>query len=380
MQLTFTEEQIAARDALERMVGDAVQSNMPDRDLWRAMADAGWLRLSVPESHGGYGGTSIDAGLLARVLGYHGRSMPFISSILLGAGGLACASPNAGADWMEAVLLGQKLAALAHQEGTSFDPDIPSTRAVRISSGWRISGTKHTGAGGGNADLNLVSATLEDGDFALFALLRDQEGARARRRAGVNGQEVCTLEIESEVPDAALLARGGDLRQRLSLVIDNAISGICWEVEGAMRSLFEITRDYTALRKQFGRAISDFQVVQHRLAEMALCCEEAQAAAELAALRIGAAPAVRRRAVSAAKLRIGAAARFVAHEAVQLHGAVGTTEEVAVARRFRQILAFHATLGSSRAHAARYASCVLPEGAHARSAVLEGACKTGSPA
>jgi alkylation response protein AidB-like acyl-CoA dehydrogenase len=372
MQLGLNDQQTALRAALERLIGDVSGARQQPDALWSALTEAGWLGLTFGDAHGGFDGSAVDAGLLMRVLGYHDAHAPYLSAILLGASSLACASQEHHLALLRAALRGETFLVLAHQEADRFDPAVPATLARRVPGGWTISGSKRASLGAPLASHLIVSAVLDESPntLSLFLVPRDHPGVEIRAYLTVHGEAAADLDLALTAPEDALIVSVAEAGGHLRRVIDGAIAALCWDACGSMRALLEQTRDYTMVRKQFGRPLFDFQAVQHRLAEMAVCCEEAQAAAELAALQNGAADSTRARAASAAKLRVGTAARFVAHEAVQLHGAVGTTEELPVAGHFRRLLAFQTTLGSAQAHALRYAQAVLPHRAQSESAVL----------
>src|SRR5439155_21960341 len=123
-----------------------------------------------------------------------------------------------------------------------------------------------------------------------------------------------------------------------------------------MKTLLDQTLEYTKIRKQFGRPLSANQVIRHRLADMALQCDEARSMALRAALMIEVEPVARGRAASGAKAKIGKCARFVAEQAVQLHGAMGVTEELDIGCYFKRLLAFDTMFGARPHHSHRHAA------------------------
>ena len=122
-----------------------------------------------------------------------------------------------------------------------------------------------------------------------------------------------------------------------------------------MRKVLADTVEYAKQRQQFGQPIGGFQVLQHRMVDMHIELEQAVAAAYLATLKLGEHPAARARAVSAAKATIGRAARFVGQSAVQLHGGMGMTEELAIGHYFKRLTALQYEFGSTDYHRSRYA-------------------------
>ena len=120
--------------------------------------------------------------------------------------------------------------------------------------------------------------------------------------------------------------------------------------------MLDTTLDYTKIRKQFGRPLAANQVIRHRLADMAMQCDEARSIALRAALMADAEPVARGRAASGAKAKIGKCARFVAEQSVQLHGAMGVTEELDIGSYFKRLLAFDTLFGGSAHHYRRHAA------------------------
>jgi alkylation response protein AidB-like acyl-CoA dehydrogenase len=124
-----------------------------------------------------------------------------------------------------------------------------------------------------------------------------------------------------------------------------------------MRKVLADTVEYAKQRHQFGQPIGSFQALQHRMVDMFIASEEVSAAALLAALKPGD-PA----AVSAAKARVGEGLRLIGQEAVQLHGAMGLTEELRVGHYFKRATVIESRLGNTDRHVARYRKAKLPAG------------------
>jgi alkylation response protein AidB-like acyl-CoA dehydrogenase len=136
---------------------------------------------------------------------------------------------------------------------------------------------------------------------------------------------------------------------------DEGAAAVAAEAVGCMRKVLADTVEYCKQRHQFGQAIGSFQVLQHRMVDMYMEVEQAVAATYLAVLNLDSEPAVRARAVSAAKATVGRAARFVGQNAVQLHGGMGMTEELAIGHYFKRLTALQYEFGSTDHHVQRYA-------------------------
>jgi alkylation response protein AidB-like acyl-CoA dehydrogenase len=157
------------------------------------------------------------------------------------------------------------------------------------------------------------------------------------------------------LPADALLGREGQAWPSLAQARDEGAAAVCAEAVGAMRRVLSDTVEYCKQRQQFGQPIGSFQTLQHRMVDMHMELEQAVAAVYLAVLNLEADAATRARAVSAAKATIGRAARFIGQNAVQLHGGMGMTEELAIGHYFKRLTAVQYEFGSTDHHVARYA-------------------------
>ncbi|MDP3139254.1 MAG: acyl-CoA dehydrogenase, partial [Burkholderiaceae bacterium] len=146
----------------------------------------------------------------------------------------------------------------------------------------------------------------------------------------------------------------GDTAALIERVIDEATAAVCAEAVGVMEAAYRMTLEYIDTRKQFGVAIGSFQSLRHRAADMYIALEQSRSMAVLAMLR-GASDdrAVRRRAVSSAKVQIGRAGRELGQHAIQLHGAIGMTDEYKVGRLFKRLIAIEKMFGDTADHLER---------------------------
>ncbi|EHP40321.1 putative Acyl-CoA dehydrogenase [Cupriavidus basilensis OR16] len=398
MRFTLSEQQTliedSALDFLTRTQDPGHRRYGNDADplaprLWPAFAEMGWLGLPLPEACGGFGGGAMDTGLLMRAFGRHGVNAPYHSGIVLAARLLAeLGTVRQRAQWLPAIVDGERRIALAHDEPQCHSPwAARHTHAVREGTGWRLHGVKLLVAGGPGAHALLVSARMagtDPGRHALFLLPLSSDATDSaaglrlqtcRMADGAMAADVCLdgVRVGDEallgVPDSGagigpidLIDHIHDSAPALHRILAEGLIALCWEACGAMQAALNLTVSHTSQREQFGRTIASFQVVQHRLAEMAVCCEEAQAACELAAMRVdGGAPGVLA-AASMAKSKVGRAARFVAQEAVQLHGAMGVSEALPVASLFRKLTQFQQQGGATAWHSAQLGARLLGSG------------------
>jgi alkylation response protein AidB-like acyl-CoA dehydrogenase len=137
-------------------------------------------------------------------------------------------------------------------------------------------------------------------------------------------------------------------------IVDEANAAYNHEAVGCMRMMTDLTREYAKTRKQFGRAIAEFQVLQHRMVDMFMASEESVSMALLATLKLGGSDEERAKHVSAAKVSIGKHARFVGQAAVQIHGGMGVTDEMRVGHYFKRATMLDSTFGNVDYHLKRY--------------------------
>ena len=347
----------SVRKYVERGYGDAVrrasinhpQGCSPER--WEEFAELGWLALPVPEEDGGLGGSISDICVIAEELGRGVVNEPFVASAVLGAMLLAdVASATVRMQWLPGIAEGSLRVAFAPWEpGARFDMGVIDTRAEPIDKGFRLHGEKSLVPGGAGAHGYLLAARLADsGLLGLFLIPAAAAGLTVTPQVLYDGQHATQLRMNGvEAVDALTVGPVVEVLALLEKAMDRGIVAHCAETVGVMQRTFEITLDYLKTREQFGRAIAANQVVQHRLVDLYVEIEEARALTRAAATVLAQQgqkdASLRRRYSAAAKACVSLAAKHVWEESVQLHGAIGMTEEYAVGK-FIKRLALASTL------------------------------------
>lgn len=361
MQLQPTEEQALIAEAAERWLAAHHRHRARGvegepggwTDHWADFAALGWLGVGLPEAHGGLGGSAVTTGLLTAAMGRHLVAEPFVASIVVAAGLLAeRGSPAQRARWLPAVVEGGERLAFAHEEaGIASCWDKRGLIAQPVAGGWRLGGGKLLVEGFAQATALLVSARGPGGTM-LFMVDPKAAHLHAKSFDGTPGEPVADLRFEGvHVAADAVLGDGGDATGPLHRALAHGIVAACWGACGAMAMLVERSTAHVTQRRQFGHPLSEFQAVQHRLAEMEVERATAQAASELAALRLDAGETDVVAIANAAKLRVGRAADRVARQAIQLHGAMGVCEELPVGPAFRWLEGFQMRFGRPHVHA-----------------------------
>ena len=374
MDLTPSDEQRLLRESADRFVNETYTADHRRKvagdplgfsaEIWKQFAELGWLALPIAEAHGGLGGGAVEVGILMEAFGRGLVSEPYLSTVVIGASLIS----ECGTDAQKQALLpeiadGSLVLAFAHSERQArFDLADVRTAAKKTPDGWRLDGNKTAVLDGNAAGQIIVSARVDDGSgksgkLCLFLVPQGTRGLASRDYPRLGGGRACNLELSGvQLPADALLGDGGDALPAIEAVIDRAMAALGAEAVGIMQTLLDQTLEYTKIRKQFGRPLSANQVIRHRLADMAMQCDEARSMALRAALMADAEPIARSRAASGAKAKIGKCARFVAEQSVQLHGAMGVTEELDVGSYFKRLLAFDTLFGGSAHHYRRHAA------------------------
>jgi len=375
MDFTFTEEQQMLLDTTRRVVAKdygfearrKIRESAPDgfsRDIWQTLADIGLLSLNVPEADGGLGGSAIDTMLVMNAIGEGLLLEPYLASAVLASKTIALlGNEPQRAEWLPSLAAGEKIAVLAHDEpATRFDRMAVETHAWPVGDGYVVTGHKSVVTHGASADMLLVTARIaqqgEPGPLAVLSVPRDAAGLRQVAFTTVDGVRASELWLNQVfVPASSLLGNGADAAAPLADVLDFGLAAICAEAVGALDKLLAATVEYARNRKQFGQPIGKFQALQHRMADMVLHIEQARSMSYLAAVRCtDADPRERSRALSAAKVVVGQACRFVGQQAVQLHGGMGVTDELDVSHYFKRLMAIELQFGSTDTHLETYAA------------------------
>ncbi|CAB3858090.1 acyl-CoA dehydrogenase [Achromobacter ruhlandii] len=363
----------SARDFLQRRdQRQRKRAEAPaDRDYWREIAGVGWLGMSVPETLGGLG---LGWRAMAAVLEEAGRAQlpePLVGAGVLPAALLARIAPVDAARrdaLLQAVCAGETLLGLAWQEtegqleageaATAFGVSVIEREGAYV-----LNGEKRHVVPGAGVDGWLVTADGERGT-ALFFVAAGTPGVTAQVHTRADGGAACHLAIESAVvPAHALLARDGVL-DAVDEALDLGRLMQSAELAGVARQVLADSVAYLNTRQQFGRPLASFQALQHRLVDAAMQVELASNSLLDALDTLAAQPddaTLRKTLASRAKARAARAGLEAARLAIQLHGAIGYTEECDVSLYFRSALHLAAWLGNAAAHRQRYgALAALP--------------------
>ncbi|HEX6572426.1 MAG TPA: acyl-CoA dehydrogenase family protein [Steroidobacteraceae bacterium] len=370
MDFSFTPEQEMLRESLARYFADTY--SFPRRQAmvrsaqgwapgaWRGLADdLGVLGAGFDPDVGGLGGGAVEHLVVMEEIGRALAIEPYLETAVLGGGLLRRWDSPRAREWIERIVGGEVRLAFAHLEPPArYDLQHVTTRATRQPDGWVLDGLKDAVRGAPFATHLLVTARTSGDDrdrrgVATFLVAADAAGLTLRRYPTVDGSlaaDVCLAGVRADTLGS------DDGFDALEAAVDEAIAGLCAEAVGVMRRLLADTVEYTKQRRQFDAPIAANQVLQHRMVDMYTRVEQAVSMTYLATLSLSRPPAQRMRAVSAAKVFVAEAARFVGQAAVQLHGGMGMTDELAVSHYFKRATMIESQFGSADHHAHRIES------------------------
>ena len=369
MDFNFKEEQQQFADALKRWIAKdysfearkkVIHSGSGVSDAaWATLAELGMTALPVPEEQGGFSGTAVDMFVVMQELGRGLVVEPYFATVL-GAEFLKLGGGHEGL--LEQVAGGElKLACALGEKQSRHDLSDIATSASAAGDGYVINGRKSVVIHGGQAASLIVSARSsgaqrDTAGVSLFVVPADSSGVRVLDYRTLDGQRAADIVFDNvRVPASALVGAAGAGWDILDAASDYGAGLLCAEALGAMEAIFAATLEYLKTRNQFGAPIGKFQALQHRMADMYIHLEQARSMALLAAVKLGSGDAQeRRRVVSAAKFRVGQAAKFVGQQAVQLHGGMGVTDELPASHYFKRLSMIELSLGDSDHHLARF--------------------------
>lgn len=316
---------------------------------WSAMAELGWLALPIGADHGGMGGGATETAVILEAIGRGLLLEPYLASVVLAGGLIGSAGSDAQkTEILPSIASGKAIYAFAHEELDSGR----FVKAVLTNGIFRLSGSKMLVLHGDAATQLLVSAQY-DGGQSLFLVDGTAPGVVRAVFTLVDNRRAADIRFD----DVAVQRLGGsDSTTQIAAILDRAVAALCAEAVGAMAALNAMTLAFTKTRQQFGVPIGSFQVIQHRLVDMAVAETEARSIARAAADAIDTGHPHAAMVVSSAKIRINRASRFIGESAVQLHGGMGMTGELAVGHYFKRLLLIGSLFGDCDVHLDRLAA------------------------
>ncbi|MEO3386222.1 acyl-CoA dehydrogenase family protein [Mesorhizobium sp. CAU 1741] len=369
MDFDLSEEQSILKDSLDRLLAD--KYGFEDRkrhmaapegwsaQMWSQYAEMGLMALPFAEADGGIGGTPVETAIVMESLGKALALEPYFSTVVLGGSFLRFgADDDQRAEYVPAVAEGSlKLAVAQLERNSRYDLHHVETTATKNGDGFVLDGQKSVVLNGDSAGKFFVTArtaggTRDEGGIGVFMVDAAADGVSVRgyrTQDGARAAEVTFDKVKVGSDDVI-----GDPEDGLALarrVVDAGIAALTSEAIGVMSAMHALTVDYLKVRKQFGVPIGQFQVLQHSAVDMFVAIEQARSISLYATMMADSDDADERaRAMHAAKAEIGRGGRIVGENAIQLHGGVGMTMELAVGHYFKRMTMLDMAFGDADHH------------------------------
>ena len=357
MNFDFSDEQKQMRDEARKFLSQqcspkAVRAVLDgkaayDKDLWKGLAEMGFLGVAIPEQFGGAGAGHLELCVIAEEMGRALAPVPFSSTVYLAAEALMLAGSDAQKQkWLPKIAAGEAIGTLALFEGTGN----PSPKAIKLTAaGGVLNGTKKPVPDGAIADFAVVAArtgsTGRDADISLFLVDLKAGGVEVKELTNIDptrGQAEFTFTNVKAEPLGATGEGWGIITQ----VLDRAAVLLAFEQVGGADRALEMGRDYALDRIAFGRPIGSFQAVKHILADMYVSATLARSNCYYGAWALSTNAGELPEAAAAARISATQAFQHCAKNNIQVHGGMGFTWEFDCHMYYRRANATALGLGS----------------------------------
>ena len=328
-------------------------------DFWKQFAELGLTGILIPEAQGGSGLGLVEAGVVLEEVGRNLTPSPFLTTAVAAVRAL---EGSAQAErWFPGILAGETVATLAIDEGKHHNPARTAMEARRQGNGFVLNGAKQFTVHGNSAHVILVAARTggsagETDGITLFAVEKGASGLEVERVSLADSSKAARLRLDNVAVDAdAVIGEVDGGWAPLSRALNAGRAGAAAELVGVAAGASEMTFEYLKQRKQFGKLIGEFQVLQHRAAHLYGEIEIARAAALKAAQLLDAGDDKAELFVSVAKAKAGRVSALAVQEGVQMHGGIGMTDEHDIGLYMKREAVLSELFGGPRFHAARVA-------------------------
>jgi alkylation response protein AidB-like acyl-CoA dehydrogenase len=367
VDFSFTEEQSMLRDTVASYLADhydfetrraVIKSESGWRpQVWTAFAqELGILGAPFSEADGGLGGGATENMIVMEEFGKALVLEPYLPTVVIGGGFMKHSDFSGAAEVIGKIIDGSAVIAFAYAEAQGrYNLADLKTKAKKDGSDYVLTGHKAVVIGAPWATHLIVTARTggaqrDAGGVGVFLVEKGASGLTTRDYPTVDGQRAS--EVQFENTPAILIA--DDALPLVEKVVDEAVAALCAEAVGVQRKLHEGTLDYTKQRKQFGAPIASFQALQHRMVDMFMALEQSVSMTYMATIKLDEADLERAKAISAAKVQVGRANKFIGQNAIQLFGGMGMTDEMFIGHYFKRATMIEGQFGSVDHHLKRY--------------------------
>lgn len=343
-------------NSAQQFINHQIEQQNDEGKRWLSMAELGWLGVTLPESLGGLGLGISEISALTRLFGQAALTTRFCGDCVLPSVILAAAEHSpVVADLAEPFIMGSAKIALAWQETTGHIAT--SQLNTRLEAG-QLTGSKLFVAGADLAQHFLVSC-LYNNQPAIVLISAEQSGI-TRSIAENSSGGFGAVQFEGVSVDSDHILLSGDAAEKaLTRSIEYAQIALAAELEGLARGCLDKTVEYLQTRRQFNQSLGSFQAIRHRCADLLIQCRLAESSWRRAVRDYQ--PDADNQQIHAAKARCADAAFKTAKEGVQMHGAMGFTEEAGVGNYLRSAIGLSSWLGSAQQHRQLLLQATQPE-------------------
>ena len=373
MNFEFTEEQTMIKDSVSRFVRDEYDFDTRrtiidsdegiSREFWSMFAELGWLSVPFAEEYGGFGGSVEDIAAVMEELGKGIVVEPYASTVVV-FGGLLSASDNSAlkAEVIPSIIDGSCMGSLASVEVQSrHEMTDVATTATATDGGYKINGEKTVVANGGTADKFIVTARTSGDQFdydgiSLFLVDASAPGVTVKSYKMMDGQSAATVSFEDvQVSESQLLNAAGKGMDLIEQVMPQILIALSAEALGIMSTLNSTTVEYTKVRKQFDTPISSFQVLQHRMVDTFMACEQTKSMLYRGLCQAGEDDRTALlKTVHALKAMVARYGKLIGEEAIQIHGGIGMTDELNIGHYVKRLMMINVSFGDGDFHQQKF--------------------------
>lgn len=378
MDFKLTEEQLMLQGTAARLVRDTYGFEQREkfsqsehgfsREFMQQLGDLGLCAVPFAEAYGGFGGSGVENMLIMTELGRGLCLEPYLPSVIFAGGLISQLGSEAQKEMLLAQLgnAGLQMAVAVDEPQSHYQLQDVQTTADAVTGGWKLNGRKSVVIGGQSAGLILVSArtshgTRDEQGISLFLVDPQDRGVRRRTFTTMDGRNACELYLDEVfVKSNAVLGSVGQALPALRYQQGRCIAAQCAEAVGSMEAACALTLDYLKTRQQFGQPIGKFQALQHRMVDMRIELDQATSMTLYAACVADQADSDERsRVLAAAKFIVSRASRYVADQAIQLHGGIGLTWEYMLSHHAKHLFMVARQFGDDDHHLQTFAKLML---------------------
>ncbi len=373
MKFSLSEEQQIFQESVDNFINKEYHLNIRQhlltteegfsRKIWKKFSELGWLGLTIDLNYGGAGGTVVDSATLMESLGKGLTLEPVLSTAVMCANIIQLSgSETQKQNLLPMIANGDLLLAFGFAEpGSHYNLAHVETKATRKKNIFKLNGKKIVVLNASTADKIIVSArvagnTTDSEGISLFILEKSTPGLSLNSYPTIDGHRASEILLQdAEIKETNMIGHEGKSHPIINDTIDRTIIAICAEAVGIMQVLIRLTQDYLNTRQQFGQQIKNFQILQHKLVDMYMSYELSKALTYRAALIMNNPHSTAiSQSASAAKAQIGKAGKLIGQEAIQMHGGMGMTDELAVGHYFKRLTMIDTLFGNMTYHRRRF--------------------------